>query len=164
MVCSVTTVVLGVVGVVAVLKLARVIARRACGGGGCHAGGWRGRGIGRSRFLRWLFARLDTTPGQERTIRETLAGLRETLVGLRARKGDVSAKVAEAVRGDVFDGSGVATATDDAFHAAQQAILDAMRRIHEILDPKQRATLAEILEERRRFAVGPFSHGGPYRI
>ncbi len=164
MVCSVTTVVLGVVGMMVALTLARVVARRACGRGGCHRGGWHRRGIGRNRLLRWLFARLDTTPGQERTIRETLSDLRETLDGLRARRTEVKARVAEAVRGEVFDASGLAGATDEVFHAARQAVFDAMRRIHEILDPKQRAALAEILAERRTFAGGPLAYGGPYRI
>ena len=102
-ICSIA-VAAGVLGVVALVK-GLVFRRRfghlafaggPCGGGGFGHGGyggegegpWGGRGfprwggghrggIGGSFWLRMLYARLDTTPGQEREIRAALEELRE---------------------------------------------------------------------------------------
>lgn len=156
----------------------------AYGGGGYGVlddhGGWRGRcgpgrwggprgwgydggaqGFGPEGFLRALFGQLRTSPGQERVIgeavEELLAGLREArrkLGGLR--------DVASALRAESFDEGAAARAgidAEEAFKAAREAVLAALRKIHEVLDPRQRAVLADLLEARGR----GFPFGGPYR-
>lgn len=133
-------------------------------GWGGPGGGWGDggpRGWGRAGFLRMAFERLRTTPGQERAIGEAM----ETLFGaLREARGKLGGfrDVAGAFRADSFDEGAAARAGIDAeesFKAAREAVLDALRKVHEVLDPKQRAMLADLLESRGR----GFPFGGPYR-
>jgi len=170
----------GVVGVVALVK--GLIWRRRMryamgfGGGGCGPGaqfsgppwarGWRrnggrGGGIGRSFWLRALFSRLDTTPGQEREIRAALDELRATALDAKTTLKDSRDGVARAVKGEVFDELAIGEATiklDAATGAVKAAFEAALRKIHATLDAKQRERLAEILER------GPRGfRGGPYR-
>ena len=180
----------GVLGVVAVMR--RLIFRRRFGGfgppwamaacgpslGGCHGSGGGGRwegdsfgppfrrhgfGPGGSFWLRSLFSRLDTTPGQEREIRAAIEELQHTASelksGLRGSRDDV----ARAVAGEIFDDAAFAEAGARADVTAGQlkdAFANALRRIHGVLDPKQRERLAELV------AKGPFGGrrwGTPYR-
>lgn len=148
------------------------------GGGGCgpgaHSGGppwarWRGHGrnggfgggIGNSIWLRALFARLDTTPGQEKEIRAALEELRTTAGEAKRSLKDSREGVARAVKGEVFDEIAIGEATvkvDAATGTMKSAFETALRRIHAALDGKQRERLAEILER------GPRGfRGGPYR-
>ena len=96
--------------------------RHRQGGEGWREGGERG-GFGRMAFMRWLFERLDTTPGQERVIRQAVDDLVDQ--AFAARK-DVEASrrdVARAVRGESFD----AEAMGEAF-AKHDGALTALRR------------------------------------
>jgi Spy/CpxP family protein refolding chaperone len=123
----------------------------------------RGGGIGRSFWLRAIFSRLDTTPGQEKEIRSAIeefrAAARESKDSLAASR----SSVAQAVKGEVFDEIAIGDATvkaDAATGKVKSALEAALRRIHAVLDPKQRARLAELLEQ------GPSAFrrgGGPYR-
>ena len=72
-----------IIGLVCLWGLSRVLrGRHGCGPGwrgrGWHGRGWRGRGwsgggrAGRYWMLRRVFEKLDTTPGQEREIREAV--------------------------------------------------------------------------------------------
>jgi len=106
----------------------------------------RHRRLGRS--LRWLFARLDTTPGQEREIRAALEELRT-----RARAGRDTLRagregLARALRSDVLDDDALAelkTRADALGQEMQHAFEAALRRVHAILDPAQRDRLADVL-------------------
>jgi uncharacterized membrane protein len=140
--------------------------RGRCGPGGC--GGPRGCGYGGGRadcapqgFLRTLFERLRTTPGQERVIGEAVEELLEGLREARRKLGGLR-DVASALRAESFDEGAAARAgidAEEAFKAAREAVLAALRKIHEALDPRQRAVLADLLEARGR----GFPFGGPYR-
>ena len=144
-------------------------------GGGCHArgcdggGDWdgdrsswgdRGRGWGGPAiFLRGLFRRLDTTPGQEKEIQ---AVVQEVMDAGRALKHDVMAsrqEIGDAFRGDVFDAELMAsllTRHDDRIDELRQAMVGGLARLHGTLDPDQRRQLARVLEQGPRWA-------GPYR-
>src|SRR5687767_7237922 len=73
---------LGALALIAVFKIAKYARYGRCGGGGHHRRhrGWD-RGWDRSRWrggwMRWLFEELDTSPGQEKSIHETVENLRE---------------------------------------------------------------------------------------
>jgi Spy/CpxP family protein refolding chaperone len=176
----------GVIGVVAVVK--RLIFHRrfrafgpyamaGCGPGfgygGCggHFGGyghWSGRGWGSgpggSFWLRALFSRLDSTPGQEREIRSAIEELRNTALeakgGLRSTRDDI----ARAIRGETFDDAafGDASARADATTTQlKDALTQALKKIHGVLDANQRERLAELLSKGPGFSRRGW--GGPYR-
>jgi len=178
----------GVIGVVAVVK--RLVFHRhfgrgpwalaSCGSsfggyGGCPRGfhhdghgpwgraPWRRGGLGGSLWLRSLFARLDTTPGQEREIRAAIEELQSTARAAKESLKTVREDLARAIRGESFDEvaageasvrAGVATTTvKDAFEAA-------LKRIHAVLDAHQRERLADFLANGPGFG---WRRGGPYR-
>lgn len=110
--------------------------------------GWRG-GAGRRFFLRHLFERLDTTPGQEKVILEVFDELREKARTARTEGREVRAEVARAMRSESFDevAVGGATARIEALvDSARGAGIDAFAKIHGVLEPDQRARLADLIE------------------
>jgi Spy/CpxP family protein refolding chaperone len=178
----------GLVGVLAMVK--RLVLRRrfasdagwgggGCEGGSCRSGGGRGlggwgrfggrsRGIGRSFWLRALFARLDTTPGQEREIRAALEDLRDRARDAKTGLPETRANIGKAMAGDTFDRSALEAASarfDATAEKMKDAFASALQRIHGVLDPKQRERLAELVSS----GFGPWGrggfrgNGGPYR-
>lgn len=153
------------VGIVALVMVVRKIAwHRACGGGGHrgHRGGgrWGRRGF----FLRKLFMQLDTTPSQEREIKRAVEELQREALDAREELKASRAGIARAIMGPEVDelAIGEASVKADAGTAKVKAAVEAtLRRVHAILDDRQRATLAELLEH------GPAAfrgfRGGPYR-
>lgn len=138
-----------------------------------HCGGHhRGRHFGppwathwhnhRHAGLYWMFDRLDCSPAQERAIVseiETLkTKLRDTRWSLKDARGDLAA----AVRGTTLDDAALGAVlgrVDTATGAVREAAIEAIRNIHAVLDDKQRAELAEILDG------GFWKRGGhPYRM
>jgi hypothetical protein len=117
-------------------------------------GGWRhegwgsqGRPGGRGR-LRWLFERIDTSPGQEKVIAEAADALRDTLHGWRDDAERMRSDVARSIRGETFD----AAALEEAFARAEArlgTVRETLRgqaaRVHEALDLRQRAELADLV-------------------
>lgn len=156
----------GIVGLVMLVKRAFFRRRFGHGGGSCHRGHWRGgHGPGRSWWLRALFERLDTTPGQEREIRAAIEEVQR--VAREARQGVFGSreKIAKAIGGEIFDPSAIddaSSAFDDATGRVKEAFRGALEKVHGILDAKQRERLAEILEKGPR-GIGFGGWGGPYR-
>jgi hypothetical protein len=168
----------GVVGMVAVLKWF-VFRRRfgyfahaggPCGGGPWgHEGRWsrwgHGRGVGRSFWLRALFARLDTTPGQEREIRAAIEDLRDRARDAKSGLFESRENIGKAIAGETFD-IGAFEAASARVDATSEKVKDALRsaleKIHVVLDPKQRERLAEIVSKGGFGGFGR-SGGGPYR-
>lgn len=165
----------GVIGVFVLLKrlvFHRRLAFAACGPGfGYHGhhhhhGGWsrRWRGPGGSFWLRALFSRLDTTPGQEREIRSAIEEVQDVAKAARSSLESARGDLARAMTGDVFDDVAAAQASgraDAATTAVKDATTAALRKVHAVLDPKQRERLAELLEKGPGFR-GRWG-GGPYR-
>lgn len=158
--------------VLAVRLVARIVRRARSGEGGCGRGGGRfGRfGFGRNRALRWLFHALDTTPGQEKVIRQALeeawVEAREARAQAREQRGNLAA----AIRGEGADAASFTQAREGAkvaYDRAEAAVIGAFRRIHEVLDPMQRERLARIVDGGGSpfgGGFGPFGKGGgPYR-
>jgi hypothetical protein len=133
---------------------------RGWGGGWRHGEqrGWHGeRHRGHSRgMLRWLFERMDTSPGQEKVLASAADALRATVDGWRDDLAQMRTDVARSIRSESFDGS----ALDEAFARVDiriSTLRDTLRtqaaRVHEALEPRQRAELAELLASgpRRRW-------------
>jgi uncharacterized membrane protein len=169
----------GIIGAVMVLKLVRAMFWRrrmmrygyagGCDGGwrGHHRGGWGGppwaRGPGKSFWLRALFAKLDTTPGQEREIRSAIEDFQREARGAKDGFKGAREKLAEAFGASELDEALLVearAAAEDVTGKVKDAFAATLRRIHAVLDPKQRERLAELLAKGPR-SRGPW--GGPYR-
>jgi len=124
-----------------------------------HGGGWGERHGGSGPFwLRGVFARLDTTPGQEKVIREVVDELREHGRDLRGEFQRGRGDLADALRADTVDATALGDAFgrhDDALDRMRKAAVGALAKLHDALDERQRRILANWLESRGR--------GGPYR-
>jgi hypothetical protein len=113
-----------------------------------------GFGFGKRFFLRFVFERLDTTPGQEKVIAEAFDEIRESL---KAAKGDWSStrsRMADAMRGEEFDHEAAGDAWakhDTTFETMRLKVTTALQRVHEALDERQRKILADLMER-----GGPF--------
>ena len=133
-----------------------------CGRGFRHEGfrhhGFRhGRGPGgwRRRALYGLFERLDATPGQEKVITSALDELREKLRSMRSRWQESRHVAAEAFRGETLteeQAAQVFSPFASHFDELRDAASNAMRQIHDALDPKQRQILADLAENGWGFA------------
>jgi hypothetical protein len=111
-----------------------------------HRGGFGWRG---PFFLRALFQRLDTTPGQEKVIKTAIDELRTTLRGLRGDLKEARPSVARAFRSESFDENSVADViarVETASDAARKAFIDAFAKIHGAFDEKQREQVAQWIE------------------
>jgi hypothetical protein len=129
--------------------------------------GWGGGGpFGRGFFLRSIFSRLETTPSQEKVIKEAISELRRTAERVR---GDVKAarpEVANAIRAESFDETlfgEISHKIDEAAATMRRAAIDAFAKVHAVLDEGQKKTLAEIVELGPRFGWRRGGWGGPYR-
>ncbi|HEY1905183.1 MAG TPA: periplasmic heavy metal sensor [Myxococcaceae bacterium] len=142
------------------------LARTMRGGGWAYAhghggpwgrrrwGGWNGSGHAGGRGpLRWLFERMDTSPGQEKVIAEAAEALRGTMRGWHDDAERMRSDVARSIRGEAFD----AAALEEAFARAEArmaGVRETLRgqaaRVHEALDSRQRAELADLLASGRR--------------
>jgi hypothetical protein len=144
--------ILGAVAAVGIAKVVRARRRGACGGG------FGGPRFARRRwFLRSLFERLETTPGQERVIVQVLDELNQNRRALREEFGRTRADLAQAVAGGLIED----TTLDDAFArhdrlAAQLRVsfIEAMKKVMEVLDEAQRKQVARLLEGRGFFGGG----------
>jgi hypothetical protein len=116
-----------------------------------------------------MFERLETTPGQEKVIMQAAEELQAAFQKLRpASKGleDLSA----ALRAESFDEASAAkfsVEAEETFGSVKTAVLDALRKVHEVLDARQRGLLADFLE-RSGFGRGGMGRGfggggGPFR-
>lgn len=160
--------VIGTLSLVALLKVVGSYRRgyRCAGGpegfGGWHGhrwghrhGGWHGRrgwhhGGGWRRFALYsLFERLDATPGQEKVITAAMDELRTKLRAMREQWHSSKNNVAEAFRGDTLTESQTSELLSpfaSHFDELRAATGEAMRKIHEALDPRQRGILADLME------------------
>jgi hypothetical protein len=128
---------------------------------GCHGRDHRGH-HGGGFWLRGLFERLDTTPGQEKVIREEVENFKDKLAGMRGEWTATGGDVGRAMRSESFDETilgDLFSRHDDKLRELRKEMVGALARIHDALDEKQRARFAEMLERGSNFR----SWGGPYR-
>lgn len=109
-------------------------------------------------WLRGAFARLDTSPGQEKVIREVVDEMRDHGRALRSELGRARSDLARALRADTVDATALGEAFarhDEVLGRMREAGVGALAKLHDALDERQRGLLAQWLESR--------SGGGPYR-
>ncbi len=131
---------------------------------GCHGRRHRRRWHLRRSLTRRLIDELDANPEQERVISAELARLEQRLRELRMGLGDLAADLALAFTSAELDEAALAgpgARIDAAALEARTAVLEALRAIHGVLEPTQRAHLVHL------WASAPWRgarHGfGPYR-
>jgi uncharacterized membrane protein len=113
------------------------------GHGGRHGRrSWRGR-------MRWLFERLDTSPGQEKVLVQAADDLTEAFEKLRDEMSAARASVARSLRGESFDAASLREMDarhDELIDNLRKTVRTSLSKIHEALDAKQRRELADLLE------------------
>lgn len=178
------------IGTACLIGLVKVVRAGRCGsgyGGGCghrhgrgwghdhghrhgHGGGWGGWGGGWARggsgfWLRGLFERLDTTPGQEKVIKQSVDEIFEATQGARGELDRTRADVAGALRAGNVDETAMGelfARHDDALRELRKAFVGSLAKVSEALDEEQRKKLADLIE--RGVGRGGFGRaGGPYR-
>lgn len=158
-----------------------------CGGGSCSRGRWDrfggyrdhddegfdgppwARGFDRAPFfLHAIFRQLDATPGQEKVIKaaveEVRAAAKDMKSELRTSRGDLG----KALRAESFDEvlfGEMFGRHDAAMDGFRKTVMGAFAKVHAALDEKQRAKLAELVENgprifREGFRGGPWSRRG----
>lgn len=160
-------------GTVCLIGLVKVLRR----GGGWHGHGhWGhhaygpaygpGAGFGGPRrwFLRSLFERLETTPGQEKAIVAALDELRENRKVLRIEAEQTRGDLGRAVAGGLIDDSTLEETFarhDRQLAQLRVSFVEALKKITEVLDERQRKQIAGLLEG----GLGGWRGGfrGPYR-
>lgn len=148
---------------------------RGHGGRGCHAGwhgGWRGewRGEGGAgeggrrgsplhdeafaRAMGEVFKRrLDVDEDQEPYVDHALKDLRAALKELSDELKATRAPVGEAFRGETVDDAALAAAFarhDDALGRARRQVVSALKQVHAVLTPEQRARAVEWIASAER--------------
>jgi Spy/CpxP family protein refolding chaperone len=153
-------------GTACLVGLFWVLKRGRCWGGyGEGPGGHRRRhGFGRGGRFFWggwvaeeLVEGLDATPAQEKTIREALSELRSALGRFKDALLDTRRDLAGSVRADAFDEVRMGETFarhDDAISDFRKAVVGALAQMHAVLDERQRARLADLLESGPRRAWG----------
>ncbi len=124
-------------------------------GHGCH-GGHHGRWRGGPYHV---MAILDTSPAQEKVIREEMSRMRERGRVARDEAFAARADLAEVLRADTFDRArfdAAASRVDGAYGGLKQSFAESLARVHETLDARQRERLAELLSAKRGPGFGPF--------
>ena len=145
------------IGAACLVGLAAVArGRHHHGHGGWHHGHGR-RGFGGRFFFRRVLERLDTTPGQEKVIREAMHDLREEAWGLRSEVRGTRREIAEALRAPELDKAlldRVFAKHDEVIEKLRASVLTSADRVHSTLDEQQRKRLADMIE------TGPWGFAG----
>jgi hypothetical protein len=155
------------IGTVCLIGLLKLLRANRCERfhGGC-GGSRRARGFrrsGRGFWLRGLFERLDTSPGQEKVIKQSTEELFEATRGLRTELDHSRHELASAFRSGVIDETSMGemfARHDEKLREFRTTVVGALVKINDALDEEQRRELADLLE--RGLGKGMF-RGGPYR-
>ena len=152
------------IGTICLVCLIKVL--KGGGWGGWHRAwrGHRGGRFGRWGFLRAIFERLDTSPGQEKVIRDAVEEFSDSASDAKRELSKSREDLAKAMRNDYFDETlfgELFARHDTALEGLRKEGIGALARIHEVLDEKQRGRLADVIEN----GPGWFGRrdGGPYR-
>jgi hypothetical protein len=117
------------------------------------------RGFGRRIIMRGVLDRLETTPAQERVIFAAAEEFRAEVAKFRGElkksRGDVAAAFRKPSFDEVILGELYAR-HDTAIEGLRRAFVGLGAKVHDALDEKQRARLADIIESGPRFMGGGF--------
>jgi len=145
------------------------VARGGCygyrGGGRCGGGfgggfdgspPWRhrhgGRGLGPRFFLRSIFERLETTPGQEKVFMQSADEIRDAFRKAKGSLRETRSDFARVFRGDVVDEaalSDIFVKHDTVISETRRSAVEAVRKAHEALTEEQRSRVADFIERGR---------------
>ncbi len=120
-------------------------------------GGWPGRGRGGRFTFHRILDRLDTTPGQEKVIREAISDFKDEAWGLRGEVRDTRRDIATAIRAPELDKTlidGVFAKHDEVIEKLRASMLRTTEQVHGTLDERQRKQLADMIES------GPWGYAG----
>src|SRR5437016_3880174 len=138
-----------IIGTLCLIGLIAVLRRhRGWGGYGVcgRVGSRRGRG---GRFLRYVFERLETTPGQEKAVVAAVGELREAVDKMRDEMKVSRADLARVVQAPSFEPAALRdlfARHDGMIDDARKATVIMLGKVHEALDERQRKALAELVE------------------
>jgi uncharacterized membrane protein len=157
-----------VIGTACLIGLVKVLRAGRGGRWGMHRGfgrGWGRRGFGPRAMLRGLFERLDTSPSQEKVITQAAGEIMDANGPLRDELHATRREVARALRAPALDEVALGelfARHDEVLRDLRKRSVGALARVHDALDDRQRAALADLLEggHRRVVSRGPL---GPYR-
>jgi Spy/CpxP family protein refolding chaperone len=96
---------------------------------------------------------LNLTPEQEASVRDILRDARADAGRIREAAAGLRTDLASALRRESFDetiAGEVLGKLDESVDGARKQVLDILARLHQVLDPSQRARLADLLEGRWR--------------
>ncbi len=112
--------------------------------------GWHGRrGFGGRFLLRRVLERLDTTPGQEKVIREAIHDLKEDAYGMRGEMRGTRSELAEALRAPELDKAlldNIFAKHDEVIEKLRASVVGTAEKVHTTLDEQQRKRLADMIE------------------
>ncbi len=157
-----------VVGTVCLIGLVAVLRSNRHGPWGRWGGHGRGfgRGFGPRAMLRRLFERLDTSTAQEKVLTAAAAEILASVDPLRDEARATRRDIAAALRGPSMDEVALGelfSRHDEVLRETRKRAVGALARVHDALDDKQRAILAEVLErgarQSSRGGLGPYREG-----
>jgi len=132
--------------------------RHHFGYGACYGHGRHGfRGFGKRFFFRRVLERLDTTPGQEKVIREAIHDFKEEAWSLRQEVRSTRTEIAEALRAPELDKAlldRVFAKHDETIEKLRAMLVGTADKVHTTLDEQQRKRLADMIE------AGPWGYAG----
>lgn len=101
--------------------------------------------------------RLDTTPGQEKVIREAIHDFKEEAWSLRSEVRGTRSEIAQALRAPELDRAlidRVFAKHDEVIEKLRASLLGTADKVHATLDERQRKQLADMIE------AGPWGYAG----
>lgn len=123
------------------------------------------RGFGRGGFgrpgraLYWFLNELDTTPGQEKTIRTAVNDVFERARGVRRDMFDSRSALADILAADELDEAALDQLFkrwESSFAEMSSVMVSSLRQIHDVLDPEQRERLRSLVQHLPRGGRGPY--------
>ena len=147
-------------GTACLIGLVVVIKRGRYGRFGHHG---RHRGYGPRGALNALLSRLDTAPGQEKVIVAAVEELVDRARDSGRELRDTRRDIAQAVRGERVDEarlSEVFGRHDAALDKLRAGNVEALRKVHEALDERQRKILGDLIDSGGLYGYG--WHGRAY--
>jgi hypothetical protein len=108
-------------------------------------------------MMRFVFERLDTSPGQEKVILDAMDSVRGAGEKFRGELGNTRQEVSRALRGEHFDVAALRelfTQHDALLSELRESLVGGLSQVHEALDDRQRRALSELIEDAGHFGRG----------
>jgi Spy/CpxP family protein refolding chaperone len=151
-----------IIGTVCLIGLVKVLRRGrgwhgrwGHGGYGQHSGRMGYGGGPRRWFLRSIFERLETTPGQEKAIVAAVDELRDNRELVRDEAAQTRADLARVVSGGFVDDASLEETFarhDRLLAQLRVAFVESLKKVTEALDERQRKQVADLLGRTGRFS------------